>query len=100
MRDRCIHCEGAGDQVVGRTVAGLDVCSHEFAISPPHFVTGLKEDESSVEEHAGVDECIAESSLLEEHEVDECISTVFPSVPDNWRLLARYLLASLLFARD
>jgi hypothetical protein len=37
VQDRYIQFATAGDQVCGRTLAGLDVCSHEFAISPPHF---------------------------------------------------------------
>jgi hypothetical protein len=84
VRDRYIHYEGAGDQVVGRTVAGLDAYSHEFVISPPHFVTSIEDDEPNPEEE----------------EVNKCMVMVFPSMPDNWWLLARYLLASLLFARD
>jgi hypothetical protein len=63
VRDRYSHYEGAGDQVVGRTVAGLDVCSHEFAISHPHFVTNVEEDKLNPEED----------------EVDKCVAMVFPS---------------------
>jgi hypothetical protein len=49
--------------IVGHTVADLDVCSHDFAISPPHFVPSLEEDE--------------------EDEVDKCMVMLFPSMPDN-----------------
>jgi hypothetical protein len=35
--DRYVQYQAAGDQVCGRTVAGLDVNSYEFSVSPPFF---------------------------------------------------------------
>jgi hypothetical protein len=42
VRDRYLYYAEAGDQVVGRTVSGLDVLSHEIAISPPHILPETK----------------------------------------------------------
>jgi hypothetical protein len=36
VKDICIRYEGASDHYVGRIVAGLDVLSEAFAVSPPH----------------------------------------------------------------
>lgn len=38
VKDRYLQYEEAGDQVCGRTVAGLDVNSHKFAVSAPFFI--------------------------------------------------------------
>lgn len=37
VQDRYLRYEGAGDQFVGRTVAGLNILSEDFAVLPPHF---------------------------------------------------------------
>ncbi|KAF0742039.1 hypothetical protein Ae201684P_008889 [Aphanomyces euteiches] len=37
--ERYIHYDGAGDQYVGRVIAGLSLRSSEFACLPPHFVS-------------------------------------------------------------
>jgi hypothetical protein len=59
VRDRYMYYAEAGDQVVGRTVSGLDVLSHEISISPPHILP----------EH-----CTDE-------DVDSCINALFPDLP-------------------
>ncbi|RHY51693.1 hypothetical protein DYB30_013928, partial [Aphanomyces astaci] len=38
--ERYVHYDGAGDQFVGRVVAGLPLASASFAVLPPHFVAG------------------------------------------------------------
>ncbi|RHZ01932.1 hypothetical protein DYB37_013815, partial [Aphanomyces astaci] len=37
--ERYVHYDGAGDQYVGRVVAGLPIDSGDFAALPPHFVS-------------------------------------------------------------
>lgn len=37
VKDRYLQHDSAGDQVVGRIVSGLDVTSHWYSLSPPHF---------------------------------------------------------------
>ena len=37
VKEKYIHYEKAGDQYVGRVVAGLNVNSTDFAVSPPYF---------------------------------------------------------------
>ena len=39
VKDTYIQYEAAQDQYVGRVVAGLNVQSHEFAVSPPYMAT-------------------------------------------------------------
>jgi len=39
VQDTYLVYEGAGDQYVGRTVCGLPINSHEFAVLPPFFPT-------------------------------------------------------------
>jgi len=68
-KDRYLQHAEAGDQVCGRTVAGLDVNSHRFSISPPFF----KADDKS-----------------KEKEVDNSVTAIFGPVPLLWHLLARY----------
>ena len=60
-------------------MAGLDACSHKFAISPPHIVP--------------TEECTDKA-------IDEGIKILFPAAPPEWALLSRFLLASLLFSRE
>jgi hypothetical protein len=38
VQDTYLRYDGAGDQYVGRCVAGLPIMSQEFALLPPHFV--------------------------------------------------------------
>lgn len=48
MKDRYVKNTEAGDQVVGRTVSGLNVCTVEYIVSPPFFdvhVHDVAEDE-------------------------------------------------------
>jgi hypothetical protein len=88
VQDRYLQHQAAGDQVCGRTVAGLDVNSERFSLSPPHFVIN----EASGDGVSGVDGCKA-------NDVDEAIDTVFGAVPQTWRMLSWFLLASLVFHR-
>ena len=37
IKERYLHFENAGDQYLGRVVAGLDCNEHLFAVSPPYF---------------------------------------------------------------
>ena len=87
-KDRYLQWEAAGDQVVGRIVAGLDVTSYKFLVSPPHFRLS---DNHSQDTDEGVRTTPAQ--------VDKTIDDVFGLIPDNWRLLCWYLLACLLFNR-
>jgi hypothetical protein len=47
LKDRYIKYAEAGDRVCGRTVAGLDVYSHKFSVSPP-LIDASKEDEDDI----------------------------------------------------
>ena len=76
VKDRYLQYQEAGDQVCGRTVAGLDVNSHRFSVSPPFFDVPC--------ENANIAKMI-----------DATITTVFGPVQLQWMLLSRYLLASL-----
>jgi hypothetical protein len=78
VRDRYMYYAEAGDQVVGRTVSGLNVLSHEISVSPPHILPEHSTDEV----------------------VDSCIGMLFPDLPRAWNLVGRYLLASLLYSRE
>jgi hypothetical protein len=93
VKDRYLHHALAGDRVCGRTVTGLDVNSHKFSISPPHFLVRQVAQNtittSDLEAHSG---CI-------ETDVDDGILHSFGTVPKEWRVLSWYLLASLLFHR-
>ncbi|EGZ22322.1 hypothetical protein PHYSODRAFT_491802, partial [Phytophthora sojae] len=40
VQDRYFRYEAAGDQFLGRVVAGLPVNDSKFAILPPHFQDG------------------------------------------------------------
>jgi hypothetical protein len=95
VKDRYLHHALAGDRVCGRTVTGLDVNSHRFSISPPHFL--VKETLSNISSDMPTDSekevgCVAE-------DVDKAICDTFGTVPKEWRMLSWFLLASLLFHR-
>ena len=36
-KERCLKCESAGDERVGRVACGLDQLSTDFAVSSPYF---------------------------------------------------------------
>ena len=44
VQDRYLRYENAGDQFLGRVVAGLPMDKPEFAILPPHFLNDHDED--------------------------------------------------------
>jgi len=78
--DRYLQHEGAGDQVCGRTVAGLNVSTYEFGISPPFFdCTGKPEMEAAI---------------------DTALQVVFGKEPVEFHLLSRFLLSSLLYHKQ
>ena len=64
--------EAAGDQFVGRTVAGLPLGEAGFAILPPHFVQT-------------------------DDDVKAYLRKVFPSLPTNLSYIGEFALASLVF---
>ena len=61
IRDTCIQYAEAGDQHVGRVVAGLPVLSAKYACSSPIFCIGTNERECSAED------------------IDNVIATLFPN---------------------
>jgi hypothetical protein len=77
VKDRYIHLAEAGDQVCGRALAGLDVNSHKFSVSPPFFAVEVEE----------------------EIYVDNAITTLFGTPTYEWGLMIRHFLASLLYHR-
>ena len=79
VKDRYIKYAEAGDRFCGRTVAGLDVNSHEFSVSPPLIDASSKEHEGDILQAKGI---------------------LFGLTGAKWGLLLRFLLASLLFHRD
>jgi hypothetical protein len=86
--DRYLQHDAAGDQVCGRTVAGLDVASFCYSVSPPHFVIMGPNDAKIGKELTTM--CTVE-------DVDQKIIEVFGTIPDNWKLLCWYLLETLLY---
>jgi len=80
VKDRYIHHEAAGDHVVGRMVAGLDVMSPKYSVSPPLFLTTKEESKN---------------------EIDGAICTVWGvEKGDDRYLLMWFLLASLCKHRE
>jgi hypothetical protein len=80
VKDKYLQHETAGDQVCGRTVAGLNVNSFKFGVSPPFFDT--KEDETN-----------AQNDLL----IDSALVVVYGDISPVMQRLFRFLLASLLY---
>ena len=74
--------EAAGDQYVGRVLAGLNINSHTFAVQAPHFRDRAK--------NMGL--------------IQEGIELVYPGEPENgnsdWFNIAEHLLASLVYHHD
>lgn len=69
---RYLRFAAAGDQHVGRTVAGLDPMSPDFAILPPSF---------------------AEHTMV----VTQAINVAFPNAPDKLAEILKFCLASLVY---
>jgi len=90
FKDTYLQYSEAGDQLCGRTVAGLDVNSHLFAISPPFFCVETTNKNTENEE----------GNVVSDEEVDEGIEMVFGNVRPDRRLLCRFLTASLLYHRN
>jgi hypothetical protein len=79
VKDTYIQYEAAMDQYVGRVVAGLNLQSHEFAVSPPYFVP----------------------SMEDEIELSSDMNSVFPFIiATEYRLLVKFCFASLLFGKE
>lgn len=74
VEDRYLKYEAAGDQYVGRTVAGLPIHSAEFAILPPIFV--------------------------DRENVGELVSVCFPNIADRMRMIGEQCVASLIYHWD
>jgi len=75
VKDTYIQYEAAQDQYLGRILAGLNVQSHEFAVSPPYVISSTPEE-----------------SILHD------MSSVFPfAIATECRLHMKFCLASLLF---
>jgi hypothetical protein len=72
-----LRYQAGGDQYVGRTVSGLPRLSTNFAILPPQFRSDL-------------------STAFLNHALDCC----FPGLPISMRLVARFLLASVVYHKD
>jgi hypothetical protein len=73
VEGRYFKFSAAGDQFVGRVVCGLPINGAEFGILPPYFTDG-------------------DASI-----VCEAIATFFPGVPDTFRQVCKFVLASLVY---
>jgi len=79
VKDTYIQYEAAQDQYVGRVVAGLNVNSETFAISPPYIIEDIS---------------------LSENVINIDVATVFPFVGSvEAKLLMKFCFASLLYAK-
>ena len=76
IQDTYLRYEAAGDQYVGRVVAGLPICSWKFAVLPPQIVD------------CDVERC------------QEIVDCCFPSLPEGLMYSARFLTASILYHLD
>ena len=81
VKDRYIHHDAAGDHVVGRCVAGLNLNSKDFCVSSPVFDTSVEKKDF-------------------QNDVDSAINSTFGDILPKYRPLARHLLASLIFHHD
>jgi len=78
VKDTYMQYEAAQDQYVGRVVAGLNVNSELFAVSPPYI----------------------KADAMREVHIIEDLATVFPFViPTEANLLMKFCLASLLYSK-
>eukprot|EP00804_Cyclotella_cryptica_P025234 CCRYP_010347-RB/>CCRYP_010347-RB protein AED:0.32 eAED:0.26 QI:0/0/0/1/0/0/2/0/138 len=57
IKERYLHFENAGDQYLGRVVAGLDCNDYLFAVSRPYFDLGTVANEEETER--SIDELVA-----------------------------------------
>jgi len=90
VKDKYIKYEAAGDQRVGRTVAGLNVNSIEFGVSPPIYIT-LEAENGTVSEARQRQAALcrkADSQFW------------FGTVPQIWTGVVSRLVASLIYNRD
>ena len=89
--DRYVQYQAAGDQVCGRTVAGLDVNSYKFGVSPPFFDPSqliLRDDGTAAD---------VEDPESHERAIDRTVALVFDDVQESWHQMLRFALASLLY---
>jgi hypothetical protein len=73
-----IQFESAGDQYVGRTATGLPCNDAQFGIVGPFF---------------------SDADLVDRDLVDRFVNIVFPNIPQNCKLIGRWMLASLIYHR-
>jgi hypothetical protein len=79
VKDTYMQYEAAQDQYVGRLVAGLNIHSFEFSVSPPYFQPSLMVDNASVMNDVGI---------------------VFPfPIETKHILVMRFCLASLIYSK-
>lgn len=86
VKDRYIHHDAAGDNVVGRVVAGLNMHTEEFCSSAPLFVTAGGSTSGAVP--------------CSERAVRDAMNTMFHETPARFQPLARHLMASVFFHYD
>ena len=72
IQDTYLRFEAAGDQYVGRVVAGLPICSQKFGVIPPQI------------------DCQVEFA-------DQMVSLVFPTIPSYLSCAFRFLASSLIY---
>ncbi len=95
VRDRYIRYEAAGDQHVGRVVAGLDVLNAKFACTPPYFCI------QSIGEMNNNNASTDEQSTCTEADIVKVMNTVFTcELVTTFIPVARACLASLCFAMN
>lgn len=75
VEDTYVRFQEAGDQFVGRTVAGLPSESSEFSVLPPHF--------------------IHRTEIVEQY-----MNVMFPNLPHNLSYIGEFCLASLVYHHD
>ena len=88
MKERYLHYEKAGDQYLGRVVAGLNCSDHSFAVSPPYFDFSSLDVVKRDELEQKIDDVISKFMVGGE-EVDPCLFCIF-----------RFCFASICFHAD
>ncbi len=105
FKDHYLQYSEASDQLCGHTVAGLNVNSHEFALSPPFFLVHDGDDDDGDNDKGdkgeGDDDINDKKSCnsvdtVTDRDINEAIVTAFGAVAIEHRLLCHFLLASLL----
>ena len=93
VKDTYIKYEAASDHYVGRVVAGLNVHSEDFAVSPPMFKIRASSPNDTPTNNEEQD-----STSCTEEDIVRDISILFPYVVTiSLRYFARMCLATLLY---